>query len=206
VFIVGDHALYGSLDVDTRPKLRIPFTPPVSLINNLSLRAFNETYWRIHPTTGTRKCGSYEPFFYPLDRLLHWNRIYGRKGFQQYQCVIPDAVAEVSMRELLGVIADSGQGSFLAVLKRYGDIASPGLLSFPLPGTSLALDFPQKTDLAPLFARMDAIVRDAGGRLYPAKDAHMSGSDFRQAYPAWEQLEVLRDPSLMSRFWKRVAA
>ncbi len=91
------------------------------------------------------------------------------------------------------------------MLKRCGDIVSPGLLSFPMQGTSLALDFAQTRDLAEsLFPRLDAIVRDAGGRLYPAKDAHMSGSDFRQAYPAWEQLEALRDPSLMSRFWKRV--
>lgn len=206
VFIVGDHARYGSLEVDERPKLRVPLTPPVSLINNLSLRAFNEAYWRLHPDQRTRNRGGYEPFFYPLDRILHWNRIYGRKGFQQYQCVIPDAVAEVAMRELLGAIADCGQGSFLAVLKRCGDIASPGLLSFPLPGTSLALDFPHKADLEPLFARLDAIVREAGGRLYPAKDAHMSGSDFRQAYPAWEQLEALRDPALISRLWKRVTA
>ncbi len=206
VFIVGDHARYGVLDIDERSKLRVPLTPPFSLINNLSLSAFNEAYWRVHPAVRTRTRSSYEPFFYPLDRLLHWNRVYGRKGFQQYQCVIPDAVAEVAMRELLSAIAESGQGSFLAVLKRCGDIASPGLLSFPLPGTSLALDFPQKAALAPLFARLDAIVREAGGRLYPAKDAHMSGNDFRQAYPAWEQLEALRDPSLMSRFWKRVAA
>lgn len=205
VFIVGDHARYGSLEVDERPKLHVPLTPSVSLINNLSLRAFNESYWRVHPASRTRQRSRYEPFFYPLDRILHWNRIYGRKGFQQYQCVIPDAVAEVAMRELLGAIADSGQGSFLAVLKRCGDIASPGLLSFPLPGTSLALDFPQKGDLERvLFPRLDAIVREAGGRLYPAKDAHMTGSDFRQAYPAWEQLEALRDPALNSRFWKRV--
>ena len=108
------------------------------------------------------------------------------------------------MRELLNSIADSVQGSFLAVLKRCGNIPSPGLLSFPLPGTSLALDFPQKNDLKPLFTRLDMIVREAGGRLYPAKDAHMNGSDFRQAYPAWEQLEALRDPSLLSSFWKRV--
>ncbi len=109
------------------------------------------------------------------------------------------------MQALLDTIAESGQGSFLAVLKRCGDIASPGLLSFPMPGTSLALDFPQHRDLAgSLFPRLDAIVHDAGGRLYPAKDAHMKGSDFRQAYPAWERLEALRDPSLMSRFWKRV--
>lgn len=204
VFIVGDHAHYGSLEVDERTKLRMPLIPPVSLINNLSLRTFNEAYWRSHPAKRSRKRGSYDPFFYPLDRILHWNRIYGRKGFQQYQCVIPEVVAEVVMRELLVTIAESGQGSFLAVLKRCGDIASPGLLSFPLPGTSLALDFPQKTDLAPLFAKLDAIVREAGGRLYPAKDAHMSGSDFRQAYPAWERLESLRDPTLISRFWKRV--
>lgn len=206
VFIVGDHANYGSTEADERTKLNMPLTPPLSLINNLSLRAFNETYWRMHPTQRTRKRSSYEPFFYPLDRILHWNRIYGRKGFQQYQCVIPDAVAEPTMRELLGVISDSGQGSFLAVLKRCGDIASPGLLSFPLPGISLALDFPQKAELAPLFRRLDAIVHETGGRLYPAKDAHMSGRDFRQAYPAWEQLEDLRDPTLMSHFWKRVTA
>lgn len=92
------------------------------------------------------------------------------------------------------------------MLKRCGDIASPGLLSFPLPGTSLALDFPQGAELAALFARLDRIVRAAGGRLYPAKDAHMSGSDFRAAYPAWETLEALRDPTLLSRFWKRVIA
>lgn len=207
VFIVGDHARYGQQEVDQSPKLRVPLTPPLSLINNLSLRAFNEVYWRVHPASRTRLRSSYEPFFYPLDRILHWNRIYGNQGFQQYQCVIPDAVAEVAMRELLGAIAESGQGSFLAVLKRCGDIASPGLLSFPLPGTSLALDFPQKADLdRALFPRLDAIVREAGGRLYPAKDAHMSGNDFRLAYPAWEQLESLRDPALNSLFWKRVIA
>ena len=205
VFIVGDHAQYGSLEVGQRSKLSVPVTPPVSLINHLSLSAFNNAYWRLHPAKRTGKRSRYEPFFYPLDRVLHWNRIYGRRGFQQYQCVIPDASAEVAMGELLAAIADSGQGSFLAVLKRCGDLPSPGLLSFPLPGTSLALDFPQSETLENVvFPRLDEIVRAAGGRLYPAKDAHMSGADFRQAYPAWEQLEALRDPALMSRFWRRV--
>lgn len=204
VFIVGDHASYGSLTSESRRKMYIPITPPVSLINNLSLRAFNESYWRVHPARPSRRWGSYEPFFYPLDRILHWNRIYGRKGFQQYQCVIPDAAAEGAMKELLAVIAASGQGSFLAVLKRCGTAISPGLLSFPLPGTSLALDFPQKAELGSLFKRMDDIVHQVGGRLYPAKDAHMSGSDFRRGYPAWEQLEALRDPYLLSHFWNRV--
>jgi len=98
-------------------------------------------------------------------------------------------------------------GSFLAVLKRCGDVPSPGLLSFPKPGTTLALDFPQNDRLAAeLFPRLDAIVRESGGRLYPAKDAHMSGEDFRRAYPAWRQVEALRDPALLSRFWRRVTA
>jgi len=106
---------------------------------------------------------------------------------------------------LLQAIADVGTGSFLAVLKRCGDVPSPGLLSFPRAGTTLALDFPQTDTLHPeLFNRLDAIVREAGGRLYPAKDAHMSGEDFRRSYPAWERLAALRDPALMSRFWKRV--
>ncbi|MDD2051573.1 FAD-binding oxidoreductase [Pseudomonas putida] len=206
VFFVGDHARYGSLAQEPRMKLRVPLTPPISLINNLSLRVFNEVYWRKQPVQPRVNRISYEPFFYPLDRILHWNRIYGRKGFQQYQCVIPEGVAQEAIDELLRTIATSGQGSFLAVLKRCGDIASPGLLSFPLAGTSLALDFPQASDLASLFLKLNEIVRAAGGRLYPAKDAHMSASDFRQGYPAWERLEALRDPTLMSRFWKRVTA
>lgn len=205
VYIVGDHARYGSLSVEARNRLSVPFTPPVSLVNSLSLRAFNSLYWHAHSDLPTPRRTTCEAFFYPLDRMLHWNRLYGRKGFQQYQCVIPEHCAPQAMQLLLDAIAASGQGSFLAVLKRCGDIVSPGLLSFPMQGTSLALDFAQTRDLAgSLFPRLDAIVRDAGGRLYPAKDAHMSGSDFRQAYPAWEQLEALRDPSLMSRFWKRV--
>jgi len=205
VFIIGDHAQYGSLEVGQRKKLSVPLTPPVSLVNKLSLSAFNNLYWRVHPSQRTRGRSAYEPFFYPLDRVLHWNRIYGRRGFQQYQCVVPQASAEPAMAELLRAIADAGQGSFLAVLKRCGDLRSPGLLSFPMPGTSLALDFPQSEQLENVvFPRLDDIVRAAGGRLYPAKDAHMSGADFRQAYPAWERLEALRDPSLMSRFWSRV--
>jgi FAD/FMN-containing dehydrogenase len=207
VFMVGDHASYGQRKVDEHPNLHVPLTPPLSLINNLSLHAVNTLYWRAHPARRSRQRCSYTPFLYPLDRILHWNRVYGRKGFQQYHCVIPSTAAEAAIHELLGAIAGSGQGSFLAVIKRCGDITSPGLLSFPLPGTSLALDFPQRVELEQvLFPRLDAIVREAGGRLYPAKDAHMSGSDFRQAYPRWEQLEALRDPSLNSHFWKRVTA
>ncbi len=204
VFIVGDHASYGSLKVESGDKVRMPVKPPFSMINNLSLRAFNNLYWRVHPGKVTYKRSGYQPFFYPLDRVLYWNRIYGRKGFQQYQCVIPEDSARDCMAQILRIIAKAGQGSFLAVLKRCGNLVSPGLLSFPMPGVSLALDFPQGRKLSILFERLDRVVDEARGRLYPAKDAHMSGEMFRRAYPSWERLESYRDPSLSSEFWNRV--
>lgn len=205
VFIAGDFAQDGDLGARTSRKMSVPITPPVSLVNPLSLRVFNEWYWRSHPASRSERRAHFEPFFYPLDRVLSWNRIYGRRGFQQYQCVIPYEAAEMAMRSLLGAISASGQGSFLAVIKCFGEKASPGLLSFPRPGVTLALDFPNNSSLEEgLFRRLDAIVREANGRLYPAKDAHMQAEDFRRAYPRWEQLEALRDPALCSRFWQRM--
>jgi len=152
-----------------------------------------------------KKVTDYDSFFYPLDGILQWNKMYGPRGFQQYQCVVPEADAPAVLRALLEVIGKSNSGSFLAVLKRCGAHKSPGLLSFPMPGVSLALDFPQR-DAAnkKLFARMDEVLQDAGGRLYPAKDAHMSGANFRHFYPNWQQVNALRDPALLSRFWQRV--
>ena len=205
VFMVGDHAQYGDFQHKSVSKLSVPLTPPMSLINSYSLRAFNHVYWHKHPKQLTISRSDYEPFFYPLDGILHWNRIYGRKGFQQYQCVIPEEQAADAIKELLQCIARSGRGSFLAVLKRCGDIASPGLLSFPMAGTSLALDFAHDAQLeTELFQTLDNIVHSAGGRLYPAKDAHMRAIDFQTAYPNWQRLEQLRDPTMQSLFWQRV--
>jgi FAD/FMN-containing dehydrogenase len=205
IFMAADHAIHGSLDVEERHKRRMPLTPPVSLINGLTLRAFNELYYRRQRKPFEISRVGYDGYFYPLDSLLEWNRVYGPSGFQQYQCVVPAASARDAVRAMLDRISSSGTGSFLAVLKRCGDIASPGLLSFPMEGTSLALDFPQhEMRNAQLFDALDTIVREAGGRIYPAKDAHMSGADFRAAYPQWQQLESLRDPAMLSHFWKRV--
>ncbi len=207
IFTVGDHAEQGPLEISTQRKITLPFTPPVSAINRFSLRPFNYAYYHLHKTGRQRASLGYDPFFYPLDAILQWNRLYGHRGLQQFQCVIPDRQAEAGIHELLQAIAQSGSGSFLSVLKRCGDITSPGLLSFPLPGVSLALDFPQHHGLdRTLFPRLDAIVREVGGRLYPAKDAHMSGADFRNFYPNWVKLDALRDPALCSRFWNRVTA
>ncbi len=209
VFSAGNHARHEDkslpLQASNPAKWVMPFTPPMPLVNNLSIRAFNTLYWQWQPSTRQSRHVDYAPFFYPLDGIRDWNRAYGPRGFQQYQCVIPSDTAESAIGELLAAIANSGRGSFLAVLKRCGDMISPGWLSFPMPGTSLALDFAQHEDLGrQLFPRLDAIVRSAGGRLYPAKDAHMRGDDFRRAYPAWEKLEALRDPALKSCFWQRV--
>jgi FAD/FMN-containing dehydrogenase len=207
IFMAGNHAEEGPLAFDDKPKLNVPITPPFSAINRLSLRLFNSAYYRGHRAGRHSSQISYEPFFYPLDRILNWNRIYGPRGFQQYQCVIPERNAAAATRELLDAIAAAHSGSFLAVLKRFGNVASPGLLSFPLPGATLALDFPQQGETtARLFARLDAIVREAGGRLYPAKDAHMSGEDFRATYLSWKRLEELRDVCITSQFWERIKA
>ena len=148
---------------------------------------------------------NYDSFFYPLDAISEWNKIYGKPGFQQYQCVIPDDQSHQVIRTILNEISRSGTGSFLAVLKQFGDLSSPGILSFPISGTTLALDFPQREpENTRLFAKLDALVHEAGGRLYPAKDAHMSAAHFQQAYPEWQRIEKFRDPQLLSRFWQRV--
>jgi FAD/FMN-containing dehydrogenase len=205
IFTLGDHADDGALEVGPGEKLAVPMTPPFSLVNSLSLRTFNSLYYRRHPPATLRRTVDYDGFFYPLDGIAHWNRMYGPAGFQQYQCVVPEPSARAAIGALLETIADHGAGSFLAVLKRCGGQVSPGLLSFPLPGISLALDFPQHDEKnRKLFERMDSILFAAGGRLYPAKDAHMAGADFRHSYPRWQQVEALRDPALQSRFWQRV--
>lgn len=182
--------------------IELPLTPPVSLINRLSLRAFNALYYRQREGRGLTH---YAPFFYPLDGIGHWNRIYGPRGFLQWQCVIPPAAAEPALREILGRIAASGQGSFLAVLKNFGDRPPPGFLSFPRPGVTLALDFPLTRGILPLLDTLDAVVAAAGGALYPAKDARMAPGMFRRSFPAVERLLPFVDPAFSSGFWRRVS-
>ncbi len=204
IYAVGNHALEGPLSTQEKKKITVPFSPSFSLINKASLKLFNQFYYSRCPFERHKKLESYDEFFYPLDGILNWNRIYGSRGFQQFQCIVPNQDAERTIDALLKTIAKKQMGSFLAVLKRCGDLTSPGLLSFPMPGISLALDFPQTNALSELFNELDNIVAEAGGRLYPAKDAHMSAQHFKQFYPQWETLEKYRDPALCSQFWKRV--
>ncbi len=142
---------------------------------------------------------------YPLDRIGGWNRLYGRRGFFQFQCVVPGAVAPGATAELLGRIAASRQGSLLAVLKTFGDVPSPGLLSFPMPGATLALDFPDRgRPTRELLARLEDVAVAAGGRIYPAKDSVMSGDTFRRSYPRLGEFLPHIDPAMSSGFARRV--
>jgi FAD/FMN-containing dehydrogenase len=188
-------------------RLSVPFAPPVSIVNALSIRVFNSLYYHRQRAPQRRGLEDYERFFYPLDSIRHWNRLYGPRGFYQYQCVVPLGASREAAHELLARIVASGLGSFLAVLKLCGPLPSPGMLSFPLNGVTLALDFPNRgATLVRLLAELDAIVAAAGGRLYPAKDARMPGELFRGGYPGWREFVPFVDPRFSSSFWRRVTA
>lgn len=186
-------------------RLNVPFAPPFSLVNSVTLRPFNTLYYHRQRRKRSRGMQHYESFFYPLDGILHWNLLYGPRGLYQYQCVVPQAGGRDAVAALLDTIARSGQGSFLAVLKVFGSLGSPGLLSFPREGITLALDFPNRGErLEKLFRQLDAIVQSAGGRLYPAKDGRMPGGMFRGGYPRWTEFTRFMDPRASSSFWRRV--
>ena len=183
----------------------MPLTPPVSLLNKLSLKPFNALCYRLQAAKAGPSVSHYTPFLYPLDGLLEWNRMYGPKGFYQYQSVVPRSGGQEAIAAMLKVIADSGNGSFLAVLKTFGQRAAPGLLSFAQPGVTLALDFPHQGDKTfALFDALDAIVSAAGGRIYPAKDARMSREMFQAGYPGLPRFLAFRDPGISSAFSRRV--
>jgi FAD/FMN-containing dehydrogenase len=186
-------------------KLVMPIVPPVSLVNRLTLRPFNMAYFHVKKWRAGRAIVHYESFFYPLDNLLEWNRMYGPKGFFQYQSVVPREVGQDATKAMLKEIAQSGSGSFLAVLKTFGNRQSLGMLSFPQPGVTLALDFPNLGDRThKLFNRLDAIVREAKGRIYLGKDARMPKELFEAGYPRLAEFIQYRDPGISSGLSRRL--
>ncbi len=182
----------------------IPFTPPVSLVNRLTLRALNTAYYELNRRRAGPRIVHYEPFLYPLDAIGDWNRLYGPGGFYQYQCVVPPGPGPQAVRDMLAAIAEAREGSILAVLKTFGDRQPPGLLSFVQPGVTLALDFQNRPGVLRLFERLDAIVRAAGGRLYPAKDARMPREMFETGYPRLPEFLPYRDPGMSSAMSRRL--
>jgi FAD/FMN-containing dehydrogenase len=209
VFVRGNHVAHGAPEPRSASPHRLPFTPPLSLVNGLSVRLFNQLYYRRAGARTPRALWHYRSFLFPLDRVLEWNRIYGPRGLFQYQCVLPGRAAEQTdaLREMMGRITKSGLGSFLVVLKLFGTMPSLGLLSFARPGVTLALDFPnQGESTLRLLEHLDAITRASGGAVYPAKDARMSASSFQKYFPGWQQLRQYVDPKFSSSFWRRVTA
>lgn len=204
IFSAGGHADTERHCQSKSGSLRIPFTAPNWLLNATSNRLFNRLYWyknRLQKTV----IQDYSSFFYPLDGLADWNRLYGRRGFYQYQFVVPtDAIRSV-FHDVLRISRRFTQLSYLTVLKKFGELPSPGLLSFARPGYTLAMDFPNKgASTLAMFREFDAVIQDAQGAIYPAKDARMSASMFRHSFPRYEEFEQYRDKLLISDFWRRV--
>lgn len=179
--------------------------PPFSLINRASLRLFNSAYFKLNQRKAGKQLMHYQAFFYPLDKIAQWNRMYGPRGFYQYQAVVPQAFGKEAVQAMLHEIALSKEGSFLAVLKTFGPQTSLGMLSFPLPGATLALDFPNRgAKTEQLFKRLDSIVAEAGGRIYPAKDARMPRALFEAGYPRLSEFQTYRDPGISSSLSRRL--
>jgi decaprenylphospho-beta-D-ribofuranose 2-oxidase len=162
--------------------LPIPLDFPPFALSRASVGAFNEVYWRRAPASKQMSQRPLDAFFYPLDRLSDWNRLYGKRGFFQFQSVVPDATAFDATRKMLEAVSAAGTASFLAVLKTLGG-PGRGLLSFPLRGVTLALDVPNAPGATDLMATLERLALEAGGRIYLAKDALQAPATFRASYP-----------------------
>jgi FAD/FMN-containing dehydrogenase len=208
LFMRGKHsALAGTtLSGSARSSLAKGFDAPESLINRTTVRAFNELYFRRQLRDFVRNTVSVESFFYPLDKVVAWNKLYGRRGFLQYQFVVPYERRK-AVQNILDLIQRSPVVCALAVLKVFGTSVSSGILSFPRPGVTLALDFPfQGRSSLELCEQFDEVVRANNGAVYPAKDARMSAESFRDYFPAWRSFLPFQDPQFSSDFWRRVAS
>jgi FAD/FMN-containing dehydrogenase len=198
VLMRGHHAPAAELPARLRHVLTTPTVPrwnlfidfPSGLLNRLTVQAFNTAYYAVH-RTAPRQLVGFEKFFYPLDSINQWNRMYGKRGFVQYQIALPQASGRAGLRTILDRLARSGRASFLAVLKRFGD-AGNGLLSFPLRGYTLALDIPVAHGLVPFLHELDRMTLDHGGRIYLAKDAVLRAEDFAAMYPKLENFRAIQ--------------
>ncbi len=205
--MLGEHAHIAQLPTphraapfaaQTKRTHRVPFDLPQAALNRMTVKTFNALYYRNARGSAGDRLVDWNSYFYPLDAVLEWNRIYGVRGFMQFQCVLPLESAHPGLTALLRAIASSGEGSFLSVLKRLG--AEHGPFSFPLDGYTLALDFPFSEKSARLMERLDAITLDHGGRFYLAKDARMSAATLRRSDPRAETLAMFRREGGIANF------
>jgi len=207
IFMRGNFADLGKVEsprIPSNKMIRVPLDMPGIALNSLTVKLFNAAYYGKQRKKQVSSLVHYNPFFYPLDAVAEWNRIYGKKGFLQYQCLVPYDDGDV-IKSIFSKIAASGQASFLAVLKICSDIASPGILSFCRKGITLALDFPNRGKKTFDFLdELDEIVKEARGSINPSKDARMSPASFQVFFPRWKEFEQYIDPKFSSSFWRRV--
>lgn len=196
--MLGEHEQNGRLEFTNRKKISVPFDFPAFALNQFSVKAFNSIYYGKAGKKITNQSVDMDSFFYPLDTIDQWNRIYGKKGFMQYQFVLPLDRSYPGMEKILGKIADSGKGSFLAVLKLFGK-NNDNWLSFPMEGYTLSLDFKVEPKVFRLFEELDKIVLDHGGRFYLAKDARITREKFQAGYSNIEKFRELRRMQKMNR-------
>jgi len=204
IFFRGNHSADRGREFRPKRGPKLPFALPAWMLNRYSVKAFNTAYYKVRAFRKGAAVVPYDSFFYPLDSVRQWNLLYGRQGFLQYQCVIPESNLE-AFEELLDRIARSGMGSFLGVLKQFGSAPPAGMLSFPRPGLTIALDFAMRGERTlKLMQSLDEIVQKSTGALYPAKDARMSPALFEASYPRWRGFVPYIDPKMSSSFWRRV--
>lgn len=190
MLMVGEHGDSGGLSLAIKNPIMVPIHTPATLLNGMTMQAFNHAYYA-KGTHNKTSIVSLLPYFYPLDAIGGWNKLYGKAGFVQYQFVLPKADGVANMRKILTQIADSGSGSFLAVLKQFGS-ANQNLMSFPIEGYTLALDFKMSASTIDLLHKLDDMVVGMGGRINLTKDAAMCEATFKQTYPRWQEFEAVR--------------
>ncbi|MBQ0710101.1 MULTISPECIES: FAD-binding oxidoreductase [unclassified Ochrobactrum] len=207
LLIVGNHAARpAGTYISRAARFGVPFELPFSALNRASVSLFNAAYFRRKMLLKTAHRVPYQNFFYPLDSIRNWNRLYGPAGLYQHQSVIPSDAARKVIPEMLEASRSAGQVSFLTVLKRFGSVKSPGLMSFPMPGYTLTMDFPNRGQRTlELLDRLDRLTVEAGGRINPYKDQRMSAEIFAASYPRWRDFEIFRDRAFNSNFWRRTA-
>ena len=192
VVMQGSHAT-GNGTTDLQPAKRrsktVPFHFPKQALNALAVKAFNTAYYARHGTG--QHAEGFDPFFYPLDAVHHWNRVYGKRGFVQYQPVFPEKDGAAGVRAVIEKLSDAKRSSFLAVLKRMGG-QTVGPLGFPMAGLTLAVDMPRSPGLQAFLHELDTIVLDHGGRIYLAKDAQMQRETFAAMYPRLDEFQEIQ--------------
>ena len=206
LLMAGNHVATADNTVSTGGQFGVPFDLPFSLLNKASLSLFNAVYFHRKRRLTTARRVPFQSFFYPLDGVRNWNRLYGPAGLYQHQSVIPFNAARTVIPAMLAASREAGQASFLTVLKRFGAVQSPGLMSFPMPGYTLTMDFPNRgRKTLDLLERLDRMTVEAAGRVNPYKDQRMSAQTFAAGNPLWRDFEVFRDKAFNSNFWRRTA-